>query len=85
MSASFMPERITGASPRLKARIAGVFYWLAVLAAVFGEVFLRGRWAVAAGLVAVSCFVAVTLVLYDIFRPVTGASLCSRRPSTSRE
>ena len=72
MGASVMTERITGASPRLKARIAGVFYLLAVLAAVFGEVFLRSRLAVAAGLVAVLCFVAVTLVLYDIFKPVNG-------------
>jgi hypothetical protein len=72
MSASFMPERITGASPRLKARIAGVFYWLAALAARIRRGLLRGRWAVAAGLVAVSCFVAVTLVLYDIFKPVNG-------------
>jgi hypothetical protein len=72
MGTSVMSERITGAWPRLKARIAGVFYLLAVLAAVFGEVFLRGRLAVAAGLIAVSCVVAVTLVLFDIFKPVNG-------------
>jgi Domain of unknown function (DUF4386) len=43
---------------------------LAVLTAVVGEVFLRGRLAVAAGLIAVSCYIAVTLVLYAIFKPV---------------
>jgi hypothetical protein len=69
-------ESIGGASPRLKARTAGVFYVLAVLTAVFGEVALRGRLAVASGLIAVSCYIAVTLVLYDILKPVNrGLSL----------
>jgi hypothetical protein len=69
-------ESIGGASPRLQARTAGVFYVLAVLTAVFGEVALRGRLAVASGLIAVSCYIAVTLVLYDILKPVNrGLSL----------
>jgi hypothetical protein len=69
-------ESIGGASPRLTARTAGVFYVLAVLTAVFGEVALRGRLAVASGLIAVSCYIAVTLVLYDILKPVNrGLSL----------
>jgi hypothetical protein len=65
-----MTESIPGASPRLKAGIAGFSYLLAVVTAAVGEVFLRGRLAVAAGLIAVSCYLAVTLVLYDIFKPV---------------
>jgi hypothetical protein len=62
--------RIAEASLGLKARIAGVFYLLAVLAAVSGESFLRGRLSYAAGLIAVACFVVVTLALYDVFKPV---------------
>ncbi len=59
-------------SPGGKARTAGVFYLLAVLTAVSGESFLRGRLSYAAGLIAVACFVVVTLVLYGIFKPVNG-------------
>jgi hypothetical protein len=63
-------ERIREASPRLKARIAGVFYLLAVLTAVSGETFFRGRLSHTAGLTAVACFVVVTLALYSVFEPV---------------
>ncbi len=65
-----MMERIAEASPRFKAKIAGVFYLLSVLTAVFGELFLRGRLGFAAGLIAISFYIAVTLLLYDIFKPV---------------
>lgn len=58
-------------SPRLKARIAGVFYVLAVLTAIVGEGFLRGRLAYTSGLMAVACFVVVTLVFYSLFKPVS--------------
>lgn len=57
-------------SPGLKARIAGVFYLLAVLTAAFAETVVRGRMLYAAGLAPVACFVVVTLLLYGIFRPV---------------
>jgi hypothetical protein len=62
---------IVNTSPRFKTCIAGVFYLLAVLTAVFGETFAQGSLAIAAGLVAVSCFVVVTLLLYDVFRAVS--------------
>jgi hypothetical protein len=69
-------ERIREASPRLKARIAGVFYLLAVLTAVSGETFFRGRLSHTAGLTAVACFVVVTLAIYSVFEPVNrGLSL----------
>jgi hypothetical protein len=58
------------ASPRLKARIAGVFYLLAVLTAALAETLVRGRMLYAAGLAPVACFVVVTLLLYGIFKPV---------------
>jgi hypothetical protein len=38
-----MMERIAEASPRFKARIAGVFYLLIFVAAPFAEFFVRGR------------------------------------------
>jgi uncharacterized protein DUF4386 len=68
-------KRIAEASPRLKARIAGALYLLSVLTAVFGEFFVR-RLEIAADLIAVSGMVAVTLLLYGIFKPVNrGLSL----------
>lgn len=57
-------------SPRLNARVAGVFYLLAVLTAAFAERFVRGRLLYAAGLIPVACFVVVTLLLYQLFKPM---------------
>jgi Domain of unknown function (DUF4386) len=63
-------EQIVEASPRLKARIAGVFYLLAILTAAFAEGFVRGRLLYAAGLIPVACFVVVTLLLFQLLKPV---------------
>jgi integrase len=49
-----MMRRIAEASPRLEARVAGVFYLLAVLTAAFAEGFVRGRLLYAAGLIPVA-------------------------------
>lgn len=68
-----MTHRFFEASPSLRARIAGVSYLLAILTAVFGEFLVRGRLGFALGLIAVSCYIAVTLILYGIFRPVNGS------------
>jgi hypothetical protein len=70
MSTAVLAERIAEASPALKARWAGVLYLLAVLMAASGESFLRDRISIAAGQLAVASFVAVTLILYDIFAAV---------------
>jgi hypothetical protein len=76
MSASIMMKRIAEASPRFKARIAGVLSLASLLTAVFGEFIVRGRLGFAGDLIAVSGMVAVTLLLYDIFKPVNrGLSL----------
>jgi Domain of unknown function (DUF4386) len=56
--------------PRLKARTAGVLYVLSVLVALLGESFARGSLAFAVGLIAILCYIAVRLLLYDIFKPV---------------
>ena len=63
-------ERITEASPSFKARMAGVFYFFSVMTAVVGESLLRGRVALAAGLIAVAGMVTWTLLLYFILKPV---------------
>ncbi len=87
-----MMERIAEASPRFKARIAGVFYLLTMLTGVFAELFVRGRLVVygdaaatatnilaheplfrlgfASDLIAGACYIAVTALFYDLFKPV---------------
>ena len=69
MSAAVMMQGITEASPRLKARIAGVLYLTSFVVGIFGEFVVRGRLGFAVGLIAVLCSLAVMLVLYDIFKP----------------
>src|SRR5713226_6820690 len=64
-----MMERIAEASPRLKARIAGVFYLLTFLTGGVA-LFVRGRLGLVAGLIAGACYIAVTLLFYDMFKPV---------------
>ena len=62
-------------SPGFTARIAGALSLLSVLAAVSGEFFLR-RLEFAGDIVALSGMVAVTVLLYYIFKPVNrGLSL----------
>jgi hypothetical protein len=65
-----MTERMAAASPRFKAKIAGVLYLLSVLTAAFAEIVIRGSLNVAGGLIAISAMVAVTLLFYDNFSPV---------------
>ncbi len=69
-----MMKRIREASPRFKARVAGAFFLLLLLTATFTEFVVRGRLSfaadLAAGLIEVSCMIAVTLLFYDIFKPV---------------
>jgi hypothetical protein len=46
MSTVVKTERIAEASPRFKARVAGIFYALEGSAAVFGEIYFRGKFLV---------------------------------------
>ena len=59
---------IAEASPHLKARIAGVFYLLTFVTGVFALVSSSGR--LVANLIATVCYLAVTLLFYDLFKPV---------------
>ena len=69
-----MLKRIREASPRLKARIAGVLFLLVILTAAFTEFFFHGRLGFAAdlvvGVIEISGMIVVTLLFYDIFRAV---------------
>ncbi len=64
-----MTDRITEASPRLIARIAGVFYLLTFLTGGVA-LFVRSRLGFTAGLSAGACYIAVTLLFYYLFKPV---------------
>jgi hypothetical protein len=66
-----MMERIAEALPHHRARITGVVYLLYFLTAVSAEVFV-GRLVVydAVNLIAYAFYVSVTLLFYDMFKPV---------------
>ena len=69
MSATATMKRIAETSPRLKARIAGVFYLLTIVMGVV--VFLsRGSVRFAADMIATAGYIAVAALLYDLFKPV---------------
>lgn len=70
MSSSHAPGQPARRSPQFKARVAGVFYLLAVLTAAFVESFIRGKLLYAAGLMPVACFAVVTLLVYQILKPI---------------
>jgi hypothetical protein len=63
-----MMEGVADASPQFKARVAGIFYLLTIAAGVLALVLVSGR--LVANLTATACYIAVTLLFYDIFKPV---------------
>jgi Domain of unknown function (DUF4386) len=68
----------TEASPRSKARMAGVFYLVTFVAGSFALIFGRrlGVFFYAANLIATASYIVVTLLFYGIFKPVNkGLSL----------
>ena len=92
MGTAVMTERIAEASPRFKARIAGVFYLLTTLTRMFVEIFVRNRlvvpdnaaataanilaheplwrWGFADDIIAFASYIALTALLYELFKPV---------------
>ncbi len=57
-------------SPQSLAKSAGVFYLLTFLTGILSLV-LRGTWGIATGLAAGACYIAVTLMFYRLFKPVS--------------
>jgi hypothetical protein len=71
-----MIELIRTTSPLSKARFTGGIYVFSLLTAMFLELFLGGRLGFAANIIQMAGMLVVTLLLYDIFRPVSkGISL----------
>jgi len=65
-------ERVAEASPRRKARIAGVFYLLTIATGALAS-FPAGKlfmYTDAMNLAASACYVVVTLLFYGLFKPV---------------
>ena len=63
-----MVRRIVQAPLRFKARLAGALYFIAVAMGACGEAFVRGRLGFGMTLVAISCNVAVTLLICSLFK-----------------
>jgi Domain of unknown function (DUF4386) len=64
-----MPQNISSAS-QCKPRLAGLLFLFSVAAALSGEFLAHGRLAIVLGLIAVACYAGVTLLIYNIFKPV---------------
>jgi hypothetical protein len=68
-----MMSRVAEASPRPRARLTGVVYFLYFLTAISGELFVgRTRLVLydAADLIAHALYIALTLLMFYLFRPV---------------
>ncbi len=63
-----MPVRSMATSPKLYARLAGALYLATILAGA--SALAPGGGGLVASLIATACYVAVTLLLYGIFKPV---------------
>ena len=68
MPASAITDRLRDASPRDKARLAGVLYLLAILMGG-GAVFVGGKVGSVAYFIAILCNVAVALLFYALLKP----------------
>jgi hypothetical protein len=65
-----MIERIAETSPRFKARLAGALNFFSLMTAALTELYVRGRLNYIGGYIGILGMVAVTLLLYGIFKPV---------------
>ena len=66
---------LIAAAPKRWARIAGAFYVASIVLGVFGAMAsapMLAPFAVAANLLGSVCYIAVTVILYFLFRPVSG-------------
>jgi hypothetical protein len=68
MNPTLLRERFSDASPRFKARIAGTFYLITFLSGMLALVSDNGK--VIANVLASIAYVVVTILFYDLFKPV---------------
>lgn len=68
MNTTMVMNGIGGASPRFKARVAGVFWLLTILTGAFA-LFVGNR--IEAGLIATACYACATVLVYDMLKPVS--------------
>ena len=68
MNTAIVRQDVTGTSPRLKARIAGIFYLLTFVTGMFALLSADSK--VPANLAATACYVAVILLFDQLFKPV---------------
>jgi Domain of unknown function (DUF4386) len=70
MSSRVLTQRVE-VPPRWKARLAGALYLFSLVIAATTETFLHGSLNIAAGFVAIAGMVGLTLLFYEIFKPVS--------------
>jgi hypothetical protein len=64
-------SRITEVSPDFKARIAGVFYVINTVTSIEAMYGSNHRLAFVSGLIATASYIAVTVIFYYLFKPVS--------------
>jgi Domain of unknown function (DUF4386) len=69
MEASSTPESTAKPSPLVRARVAGILYALVFVTGSYALIAVQGR--VMANVIASVCYVAVTVLFYDLFKPVS--------------
>ena len=71
-----MTPILRAVSPRVKARIAGVFWLMVFVAGALAMAVGRGTVFSVANVVAPLCYIVVTLLLYDLLEPVNKPVAC---------
>ena len=69
MNRTVMVKQAEKVSPMFKARMAGVFYLGTFVMGMLALVFVNGR--LVTNLIATACYIAVTVLFYDLFKPVS--------------
>ena len=70
MTTAAVIQPMAGASPRCTAKVAGAFYLLTFISGI-SALFVRGRVGIMLGFAAGISYVAVTLLFYALFKPVS--------------
>jgi hypothetical protein len=71
MNTTEAENRITKVSPKLWARIAGVFYLMNTVTSIYAMYGGKSRLAFVSGLIATATYIAVTAIFYVLFKPVS--------------